>query len=212
MLVTLPLFFDPQRFYPSIGVGYCDHDSEIHWYHPLLTQFVHGTGCGFPPSWLHLTVNCSLFLFQGAIVERILGSARFALLTGTNLVVIGALSAWLVGGRSHGASGMCWSYGLFVATLLHGQWRSTRWHMFRDPVTCLIGLWFVLAIAGLVVNWHVYSLLVSVPFFLSWRKLFAEGLRSCSHQRTAADHLGIAFFAGVLLFNIAVVTTLITRA
>lgn len=211
VIVTLPLFVDPARFYPSIGVGYCEHDSAIHWYHPLLTQFVHGVGCGFPPTWLHLTVNCSLFLFHGAIVERVLGSARFALLTATNLVICMLLSAWLVGGRSHGASGMTWSYGLFIASLLHTQWRDTRWQMFRDPITCMIALWFALAIAGLIMRWHLYSLLVSVPFFLAWRKPFTEALHARSRQRTALDRLGSAFFGCILVFDLVIVTTLIVR-
>jgi membrane associated rhomboid family serine protease len=212
VFVTLPLFIDPPRYYPVIGVGYCDYDSPIHWYHWLLTHFVHGTGCGFPPTWFHLTVNTSLFLFHGAVVERVLGGARFALLTATNLAVSVVTSAWLVGGRSHGASGFSWSYGLFIAAALYAQWGDRRWRMFRDPITDAMAFWLAFAVAGLFIRWHLFSVLVSVPFFVAWRKRFNTRLHACSYERTAMDRIGIAFFAGVLMFNIVTVTFLLARS
>jgi membrane associated rhomboid family serine protease len=211
VLVTLPLFIDPARFYPVIGVGYCEQDSTIHWYHALLTQFVHGVGCGFPPTWLHLTINTALFLFHGALVERVLGSARFALLTATNLAVAIVSSHLLVGGRSHGASVMSWSYGLFCALALHALWRAQRWHMFRDGVTCLMALWLVCSALGLIVPWHVLSVVVSLPFFIAWRGLFMQRLSAVSRQRTPADRWGIAFFTSVLVFDVVIVALIIAR-
>jgi membrane associated rhomboid family serine protease len=212
IFVTLPLFIDPARYYPIIGVGYCEYDAPIYWYHWLLTHFVHGTGCGFPPTWFHLTVNTSLFFFHGAVVERVLGSARFALLTATNLIVSIVGSAWLVDGRSHGASGFSWSYGLFIAAALYLQWCDQRSRMFRDPVSIAMAFWLVFAFLGLIIRWHLFSILVSVPFFLAWRKRFHERLHARSHERTASDRVGIAFFVGVLLFNVVTVAFLLLTA
>jgi membrane associated rhomboid family serine protease len=209
VLVTLPLFFDPQRFYLSIGVGYCEQEGEVRWYHPLLTQFVHGAGCGFPPTWFHLGVNVSLFMFFGGLVERVLGSARFALLTAASLIVGAALCQWLVGGHGHGASGMTWSYAPFAALALHAMWRERRGRMLRDDVTVILLFWLVFCLLGLIIRWHVFAVLVSIPFVMVWRRQFSERLREDSRKRTTADRLGIAVFASVFAFNAVVVTLII---
>jgi membrane associated rhomboid family serine protease len=109
VLVTLPLFVDPERFYRILGVGFCEEDTRVYWWHALVTPFVHGAGCGFPPTWFHIGINVSLFVFHGAIVERLLGSGRFTLLTLTCLVVQIGLKYVITDGRGHGASGMTWS-------------------------------------------------------------------------------------------------------
>lgn len=209
VLVTLPVLYDPQRFYLSVGVSYCEQEGEVHWYHPLLTQFVHGVGCGFPPTWFHLFVNVSLFLLFGGLVERVLGSARFALLTAASLIIGAVLCQWLVGGHGHGASGITWSYAPFAAFALHGMWRERRGQMFRDGVTVLMLCWLVFCMLGLIVRWHVFAVLVALPFLLSWRTRFDARLRERSRTRTTADRFGIAIFACVFAFNAAIVTLII---
>ena len=209
MLVTLPVLYDPQRFYLSIGVGYCEQDGEVRWYHPLLTQFVHGVGCGFPPAWFHLGVNVSLFMFHGALLERVLGAARFALLTAASLIVSGALCQWLVDGHGHGASGITWSYTPFAALAVYAIWREHRGRMFRDGVTVVMLVWLVFCVLGMIIRWHVFAVLVAIPFLLMWRAPFRERLSERSRTRTTADRLGIALFASVFAFNAVVVTLIV---
>jgi membrane associated rhomboid family serine protease len=209
VLVTLPVFYDPQRFYLSIGVAYCEEEGAVRWYHPLLTQFVHGAGCGFPPTWFHLGVNVSLFAFFGGLVERVLGSARCALLTAASAFVGAVLCQWLVGGHGHGASGMTWSYAPFAALALQAMWRERRSGMLRDGVTCIMLCWLVFCVLGLVIRWHVFAVLVSLPFVLMWRRPLAEVSSESKRTRTEADCLGIAVFAAVFVFNAVVVALII---
>jgi membrane associated rhomboid family serine protease len=203
--VTLPLFWDPARYYLILGTGFCEQENTLRWYHPLLSHFVHGAGCGFPSTWLHLAINTSLFLFHGALFERLLGSARFALLTGTNLVFSSILSEILVGGRVHGASDMAWSYGLFVAWVLGARWRDRRWRMFREPLTTLIAFWLLLAAIGLIKHWHLWSVLISVPYLLAWRNDLTEQLGRDSRTPTRADHAAAVGCMALYAFNVVMV-------
>ncbi len=169
VLVTLPALIAPARFYLVLGAGCCELDNpHMHWWHPLVTPFLHGVGCGTAPTLLHLVANVALFVLHGAIIERLLGSARFALLTLTGLVVHMLLSYVIASGRTHGASGMTWSYLLFVGFVLAWMYRRERWRWLRDPLSTAVAAAFVLGLAGLTKHWHVWSVLVSVPFLLAW--------------------------------------------
>ena len=202
LLVTAPLFIEPRRFYLTLGVGFCEEDGVVRWWHHLVTNFVHGAGCWFPPTWFHLGVNVALFIFQGALVERVLGAGRVALLTFSCLIVHIVLVYLLVDGRGHGASGMTWSYLLFAIHWLVRAWKTARWRMFADWVTCALVLLSLFATLGLIKHWHLWNLLVSVPFYLAWRKTFASNLDDLS----GADHgrgnaVGVTAAALVLAFN-----------
>jgi len=175
-LITTPLLIEPRRFYLTLGVGFCEEDGVVRWWHYVVAKFVHGAGCGFPPIWFHLGVNASLFLFQGALVERLLGSGRTALLTFTCLAVQIPIGYALAGGRAHGASGMTWSYVLFATHGLVWSWKRSRWGMLKDWVTIVGVLWVLFAVLGLVKHWHLWNLLVSVPFYLAWRATFGDNL------------------------------------
>ena len=106
------MFFS-DRYYMVLGAGYGDIDVvSLRWWHTLVTPFVHGGG--WPGAAAHLLINCALFIFLGGMVERLLGAGRFFLVTGTSLGIQMVLKEILVDGRAHGASGMTWSYLLFV--------------------------------------------------------------------------------------------------
>ena len=101
VLVTLPALIAPARFYLVLGAGCCELDNpHMHWWPPLVSPFLHGVGCGTAPTLLHLVANVALFVLHGAIIERLLGSARFALLTLTGLVVHMVLSYVIASGRT----------------------------------------------------------------------------------------------------------------
>jgi membrane associated rhomboid family serine protease len=130
-------------------------------------------GGGFPGTTAHLLINCVLFVFLGSLVERTLGSGRFFLLTGTCLVVHTVvhtvLKELIVQGRAQGASGMTWSYGLFVSLMLiHVLSRDGR-RSLRDPSVWFVSLLLLFCCIGLLKHWHLWNLLVSVPFFFWWR-------------------------------------------
>lgn len=105
-----------------------------------------------------------------------------------------------------------WSYGLFIAAALYAQWCDQRSRLFRDPVSIAMTFWLVFAFVGLIIRWHLFSVLVSVPFFLAWRKLFQERLHARGYERTPSDRVGIAFFLGVLIFDLVTVAFLLLTA
>jgi len=39
------LFETRRDYYLTLGVGFCDEDGFVRWWHSLVTPFVHGTGC-----------------------------------------------------------------------------------------------------------------------------------------------------------------------
>jgi len=209
-MITLPLYVDPRRFYLTLGVSFCEEDGIVHWWHYLVAHFVHGTGCpfpAFPPIGLHIGINVALFVFQGMLAERVLGAGRIALLTFTALAVQNVIEYFLIGGRGHGASGMTWSYLLFSLQWLHWAFRRERWRMMKDWVTAVLVPLSLLAIVGLVKHWHLWNLLVSVPFFLVWRKTFAANLEALAAGRPLdrgaprANAAGVAAAAGLWAFN-----------
>jgi hypothetical protein len=210
VLVTAPSFVEPRRFFLTLGVGFCDEDGPVHWWHYLVTPFVHGrgVGCGFPPTWFHLAINVALFAFQGALVERLLGAGRTALLTLTCFAVQIPLRYWLVDGRAHGASGMTWSYLLFVLVWLRWSFGQQRWSMLRDWVTLVLVLLSLFAILGLIKHWHLWNLLVSLPFFLAWRKTLTANIERAARGDALelglrrANAAGVAVTAALLAFNL----------
>jgi hypothetical protein len=195
-LVSAPLYFDPHHYFLTLGVGFCDADGTVHWWHAIVSHFVHGRGvdCGFPSTTVHLAINVSLFLLQGAFVERRLGSGRVALLTFTCLAVQIVLMAWLVGGRAHGASGMTWSYVPFVCDGLVLSFKRERWSMLKRPLTAVLTISVLFAVAGLAKHWHLWNLLVALPFYFAWRKTTDHGSRT-------ANAAGITAALAVLFFN-----------
>jgi hypothetical protein len=59
-------------------------------------------------------------------------------------------------------------------------------------------------VLGLIIRWHVFAVLVSMPFLLIWRERFRNSLREPSRVHTTADRLGVALF--VLLFSFCALT------
>ena len=208
-LVSAPLFVDARRYFLSLGVGFCDEDGAVYWWHAIVSHFVHGrgVGCGFPSTAVHLAINSALFVFHGMLAERLLGSGRVALLTFTCLAVQILLMHVLIAGRGHGASGMTWSYVLFVIEWLVWSWRRQRWTMLRDWLGCMLVVLTLFAIVGLVKHWHLWNLLVSVPFWLAWRKTLRRNIDAAERGEPldrgsrAAHAAGVAAAVAVLGFN-----------
>jgi hypothetical protein len=208
-LITAPVSLsdDPRRYYLTLGVGFCEEDGVVHWWHYLVENFMHGAGCGFPPIWFHIGVNVTLFLFQGAIVERVLGSGRAALLTFGCLAVHVPIVYVLVGGRAHGASSMTWSYLIFAIDWLVWSFRRYGWKACRDPLTDFEILLALFGIVGLIKHWHLWNLLASVPFYLAWRKTWRGNLEalekgeSINQGQPIWNRAGSAFAAAVFAFN-----------
>ncbi len=134
---------------------------------------------------LHVTLNSLVFLFFGAIVESMLGIARFSIVTLTTLVVSTVL-VFFRGTPSHGASGVCWGYQLFVLLILCSYAEARARLARRDPfVHCSIALMaFNLAITPVIEavffgvrlgdNFgqfvHLASIVAVAPLTLRWRK------------------------------------------
>lgn len=173
-IMTAPMIVD-RRYYLVLGVGHETADvPTLSWWHALTTPFVHGGG--FPGTIPHLVINGTFFLVLGTLMERALGTGRCFAVTGTSLAVQLPLKYWLIDGRGHGASGMTWSYWLFAVHLLVFAWRRDRRGLLRDPSAYFVALCVLLEIVGLVKHWHLWNTLVSLPFYLWWRRTLGENL------------------------------------
>lgn len=208
-LVSTPLFVDPRRFYLTLGVDFCNERGVLHWWHAIVAPFVHGTGCpfpAFPPLGLHVAINVALFVLHGMLVERVLGSGRAAAVTFASLAVHIPLVQILVAGRGHGASGITWSYLLFAIDWLAWIFQRRRWRILAEPLTDAVLLMALFATAGLVKHWHLWNVLVSIPFYLAWRRTFRENLAAIEHGETpdrgnrTGSAVGIAIAVAILAF------------
>ena len=173
VLTSLPMFFS-SHYYLILGAGNEQADNpRIHWWHTVVTTFVHGGG--FPGLTAHLAINCAFFLVLGSLLERTLGTARYGALCGACLVVSFALKVAL-SRYAHGISNVAWSFVALAPVLIGHAWRKHRGRALRDPVFVAVVVLFVLGLIGLVNTWHAVAMLVGMPFVFAWRAVLRDNL------------------------------------
>ncbi len=220
LVVSVPLFFS-QELYAVLG-----YDSGLgHDYWKLITSsFAHGgSGSMVVPAFPHFLGNFAAIMLLGALIERVLGSGRFFLLT---LATFTTHTIWKVGwGGGNGASGFCWGYVVLAAPILFWEWQKRKKQVFRDPLYVgivllaafmVVGVPTVLAIEGRDL-WndngtnqaHAISMLTALPFvFLWWNVMRANWQQLQKDEPIDRGHLRLntsAVIASLFLlaFNVA---------
>ncbi len=217
LVISIPLLFS-EELYAILG-----HDSWLgNDYWKLITSsFAHGNPrstilAPFP----HLLGNVLVIMLLGALIERVLGSGRFFLLT---LATFTTHTIWKVlYGNGNGASGFCWGYVVLAAPIFFWEWQKRKKQVFRDPLYVgmvllsafmVVGVATVLAIEGLEL-WnatnqaHAVSVLTALPFVFLWRGVMQENWqrleRSEPIDRGQPRLNKVAVIASVLLlaFNV----------
>ncbi len=179
LVISIPLFFS-QELYAILG--YDSWLGDDYW--KLITSsFAHGNpgggSAGIAP-FPHMLGNVLAIVLLGALIERLLGSGRFFLLT---LATFTTHTIWKVlYGGGNGASGFCWGYVVVAAPILFWEWQKRKKQVFKDPLYLfivffsafmLIGVATVLEIQGLEF-WngtnqaHVVSVLTALPIVFLW--------------------------------------------
>lgn len=181
---------------------------------------------------LHLALNSLVFLFFGAIIESMLGTARFSILTLTTLAVSTAL-VFARGAPSHGASGVCWGYQLVVLLFVFVYAETRPRLACRDPFVrfSIAFMAFNLVITPLIEAFffgvrlgdnfgqfvHLASIVTVAPIILLWRKEIERSVHALlglspyaplKQGRAPVCILGIILFYNALSTVVAIIFTL----
>lgn len=166
---TLPMYLDPGLYFVLGG------DAPVHrWWQPLVAQFVHGGG--WPGPTAHLLANSLILLMGGSLIERVLGPARFLLLSLCCFLMFG-LFMWRTHYPANGFSAVTFSYWLVLAAALQRAWRIERWQMLTDPLSTLGAVVLLFLIAGAPKLTHAVAVLMSVPFAIAWWDIIQKNLQ-----------------------------------
>ncbi|MGE5550545.1 MAG: rhomboid family intramembrane serine protease [Bacteroidota bacterium] len=187
-VITIPLLIQP-KLYEVLG---CDTSVRQFFWQYLTSSFAHGAPVNpVPPTLPHFLGNALMIALLGAVIERVLGSGRFLLLT---LATLATHTIWkTTAGGGNGASGFCWGYTVFIVPILYWEWRQRRKEVLRDPLYlglaaltafALFGVAAVLSAMGRSL-WngngtnqaHAYSILTALPFAFFWYKTMRENWR-----------------------------------
>lgn len=217
LLSTIPQFFLPPAYSEISG----QLPSIDAFYLVTLNAFTHD------PNFLllHLTWMIALFAVFGATAELVLGHGRYALISLLTLSVTTVVT-YLHSGAGpvgHGPSGIAWGYQVFFWLMLIVLYEQRGNAVFRNPLV-------LLAIALTLLNWigfpafqtlamgssfyggfnsdtlHLLSLVVAVPFVLTWRRDIEENtsrilLSETIERDDSLKSLPVLFLLAVLFLN-----------
>lgn len=146
LVISLPSAFSP--FYFELFNSELPHE---HWWQSVTMPFQHGAR-GIPIAILsHLLLNMLLLLFCGRLVENLLGSGRFLLLSlfawATFILAQQISGVWI-----NGSSGIIWAYSPFLLIVIKLSKQNGIWQKYGDPAKMvLLIMWvFVALLMGFI--------------------------------------------------------------
>ncbi len=177
----------------------------------------------------HLALNVSVFAFFGSVLETVLGRSRFALLTLTTFLTSTAL-VFSRGTPSHGASGICWGYQVFLLFILIAQSENAGPRAGKNPWAYFYATFILFNFVGtpafealngvrLGDNYgqyvHLASNVVALPSLLRWRKDIEARVDGSPDprrgERRGAGAIPVLALAAILVYNL-VATALAVHA
>ena len=219
LLSTMPQFFLPDTYNSLSG----QYPSLNQFYFITLPAFTHS------PDMLvrHLISNLLVFILFGSLIETLLGSARFALISLVTFISTTGIdylhTNWpnRLGGGFHGASGICWGYHVFFIFVLIILFEKTGKKVFKDvfilAALALCAFDFVgipvfevvFSQQGFFQNFgqtlHLVSMLSVTPLIFAWRKEIESNvqklisLEPIEFKRGKASFSLVAFFLLILM-------------
>lgn len=194
-VISIPLLLQPKLY----GVLGLDTSVRQFFWQYLTSSFAHGAPVNSIPAPLpHFLSNALMIILLGLVIEGVLGSGRFFLLT---LATLTTHTIWKITvGGGNGASGFCWGYTVFIVPILFWEWRQRGRQVLRDPfylglaaliAFALFGVAAVLSAMGYSL-WkgnganqaHAYSILTALPFAFFWYKTLGENWRRLGEGRS----------------------------
>ncbi len=195
------------------GIGPLAHPWQL-----FTSAFEHG-GPGFPLP-VHLALNLVLLAKTGPPAERLLGPARFLVLTLVSILFY-CLAQRATGVEANGSSVFIWSYGpvLFCALRLAGmdrgdganqsEFRVTLWILwvavpFGFAVFLALGgvdFWLALSLGNI---FHFTATLAGFLGVWRWRQLIGRRLKEGDYPDLPGDRMATAGAWGVPLLMLSI--------
>jgi hypothetical protein len=212
LLTTLPQFFAGGLYSEFTGAP-AAFGARWCW---TLPCFSHSPDILIP----HLCGNLAVLLLMGGFIEAALGSRRFALLSLTTLLGTTLMNVLRSGGEGHGASGIFWGYHAFALLFLIVYFELRGRAALRDALTWIWAFMFAFDFIGIpamevfVMKWeffenfgqtsHLASVVLALPFALSWRKDAEEGVKDMiagKPRRASGGALPLVLLAAACVLN-----------
>ncbi|NIR47129.1 rhomboid family intramembrane serine protease [candidate division KSB1 bacterium] len=150
----------PTLFFPGLYEVFGGYKPLSYPWQKLTLAFEHGFS-GYPLI-VHLGFNGFLLWYCGILAEKILGSARFLLLTLAAMVGF-ALAHSLAMIEGHGSSGVIWAYSPIVFVTLHSYQKMNKDKASSDPK-------FNQGKTILIIMWGVVTVFMAIiPYLFGWR-------------------------------------------
>jgi membrane associated rhomboid family serine protease len=217
LVISIPLLLS-QELYAILGYG---NELGNDYWKLITSNFAHGNPASTVLAPLpHLLGNFFAIILLGALIERVLGSGRFFLLT---LATFTTHTVWkALYGNGNGASGFCWGYVVLAAPILFWESQTRKKQVFRDPLYVgivllsafmVVGVATVLGILGFEL-WngtnqaHVISVLTALPFVFLWRNIMRENWQRLEQgqpierDRPLLNTVAIGVSVLLLVFNV----------
>ncbi len=153
LLVTIPSYFN-NAFYDVFG----GVQEPLYFWQNFTHNLEHGdpfqTGL---PTLLHLSINIFVIAVCGILVEKVLGTTYFFVLTIMALTV--STAGRFLGIYGNGASTIAWSYAAVAFYSLILLIKGKKKELFRDPVFYIIifilfTIWIVITLFNFLWKWH----------------------------------------------------------
>ena len=218
LIVSVPTYFSPRLYY-VFGASMFGTQPAYFWQNYITSHFEHGSFfveaqiTQGVPLLVHLISNIAVVGLFGSIVERLLGTTKFLLLS-----VIAALSSVAasiaINSFGNGVSGIAWSYGPVVFVIIiklykHDRKRLLKDLMFYISILLFFMMWvFISVMGGWTTNYyHLISTLVGIGFVIvnknviniRLKELVGESMEILSNKRIVICSLVLPLFLLVVL-------------
>lgn len=142
----------------------------------------------------HLIGNILVILLFGSLIEIILGSSKFSIITLFSFISTTSLNYFHSSGNgsSHGISGLCFGYIVFFIFFIVILIENKKYFIFKNPIILFSMIIAVFSIIGIPIfevvflkqrlfnnfgqTIHLLSYSIVTPLLLLWRKEFEENI------------------------------------
>lgn len=177
LVVSIPTYFFPRLYY-VFGASMFGQRSAYFWQNYITSHFEHGSFfvetqiTQGVPLLLHLISNILVVGLFGSIVERLLGTLKFVLLS-LIAVLSNIAASFAINSFGNGVSGIAWSYGPIVFVIIVKFFNHDRERLLKDFMLYISMLLFFMMWVFISVRsswttnyYHIIATLVGISFIV----------------------------------------------